>query len=390
MKLFISSCLAFLFIGCSSISLHPEGVQKVEFTNPPSIGKSASGQEFFLGGFSGLVFHRKTAINHYRFLAITDRGPNPWHVEAPDGILRPFLLPGFTPRVVELDIDFNTKAISVVKETLLRDAEGEAMTGFPTDVSQETPIDLKGARLPISSRGLDSESLVKMPDGSFWVGEEYEPAIFHFYQNGRLQRKFSPGKGIPKVFAKRQSNRGFEAMTYTGGKLYAFLQSPIKKGSRWIRVLEFDPWRGVAKRQLLYPLESASADKVGDAIATRDGKIYIVELDDKVGSRSFKKVFELTLNGASDISKLDNLEDLSEQELKEKGIQPIGKKLLVDLVAMGVDNWGKVEGLAVVDSHTIAIATDNDFALDGKLDTATGKVPMRDEKSVFFLIPIQN
>ena len=52
----------------------------------------------------------------------------------------------------------------------------------------------------------DSEGLVAMPDGSFWVSDEYGPFITHFDGNGRQLDRLSPfdstrpdGRGLPKI-----------------------------------------------------------------------------------------------------------------------------------------------------------------------------------------------
>ncbi len=373
----ISVCLS----ACASMGLNaPPTTEIVEFTDPPAIGTTAAGQEIHLGGFSGLVFHRKTADNHFRFYTITDRGPNTKHKEAPEGSLRPFLLPSYTPRILEVDVDFEGKKVSIVKEIPLRTENGDSMNGLPTDTEQEIPLDLKGARLTTSRRGLDSEALVHMPQGTFWVAEEYEPSILNFYSNGKLIRRYSPANGmLPTIFAKRQMNAGFEGLAYANGMLYAFLQGPVTGATHTIRVLEFDPWRKKAKRQFLYVL-AKEGNLIGDAVATRNGKIYVIERDRDSGAGSFKRVYEISFDGATDISKLGNVE-----EKPLDGISPVGKSAVLDLVANGFTRWEKSEGLAMIDDHTLAVVTDNDFGLDGSLDMETGKAGTKDETTAFLL-----
>ena len=73
--------------------------------------------------------------------------------------------------------------------------------------------------------------------------DEYRPAIYHFDENGLLIERFVPigtaaaaGQSagtfgtevLPEVLAQRRQNRGFEAVAYDGGKIYAFMQSPLR------------------------------------------------------------------------------------------------------------------------------------------------------------------
>ena len=73
--------------------------------------------------------------------------------------------------------------------------------------------------------------------------DEYRPAIYHFDENGLLIERFVPigsaaaaGQSagtfgtevLPEVLAQRRQNRGSEAVAYDGGKVYAFMQSPLR------------------------------------------------------------------------------------------------------------------------------------------------------------------
>ena len=52
---------------------------------------------------------------------------------------------------------------------------------------------------PQDPNGYDSEGLVAMPDGTFWVSDEYGPFITHFDRNGRQLQRLSPFDGsLPK------------------------------------------------------------------------------------------------------------------------------------------------------------------------------------------------
>ena len=215
----------------------------------PSIGATAAGQQLFLGGFSGLHFEgvdRKGG--RYKFITHTDRGPN----AEPDGINRPFLLPKFAPEIIRFELDRKTGALTLTKRIPLQSAPGAHLTGLPntaidespnTPYNDEVPVDLLGKKLPLDPLGGDFEGLVTDPTGTFWMVDEYRPAIYHFDATGVLIKRYVPigtalaagqPKGtfgeevLPAVLAQRRQNRGFEAIAYDNGKIYAFVQSPLR------------------------------------------------------------------------------------------------------------------------------------------------------------------
>ena len=253
----------------------------------PSIGATAAGQELFLGGFSGLQFEGiDPATGRYKFLTHTDRGPN----AEPSGINRPFLLPGFTPEVVRFELDRDTGELTLTQRVPLQREQGKPLTGLPNtqiDSSANTPhnderaVDLLGNEQPLDPLGGDFEGIVVDPNGgSFWMVDEYRPAIYHFSLDGILIDRFVPkgsavaaGKPpgtfgtevLPEVLGQRRQNRGFEAVAYDGGKIYAFVQSPLRNpvtlgnpalnAMKNVRVVEFDP-ATLATRQFIYVLDN--------------------------------------------------------------------------------------------------------------------------------------
>jgi hypothetical protein len=250
-----------------------------DFTNLPTLGTASNGQNILLGGFSGLFFQGTNATNgNLKFTTLTDRGPNGEPlVQNPQN--RPFFLPDFQPEIVNFELNKTTGALSITKRTGLFRADGTTkLTGLPnlqagangTAYSDEIGVNLNGGVLTNDPFGIDSEGLVIDDNGNYWIVDEYRPAIYQFDVNGKLLNRFIP-KGtaaspagtandfpagtfgtevLPEVYAKRRSNRGFEAVALEGNKLYAFIQSAIdnpdntgdttSRGSRNLRILEFD------------------------------------------------------------------------------------------------------------------------------------------------------
>ncbi len=165
----------------------------------PSIGATKAGQVLRLGGFSGLAFEGVTADGKLEFITNTDRGPN---AEPTATAQRPFLLPQFTPRLARFTLDPANGRFELREQILLKDYNGRPLTGLPntavaggvpeTPYNDEVPIDLHGKTLPLDRLGGDFEGIAVDEDGSFWLPDEYRPAIYHFNPNGRLLERFIP------------------------------------------------------------------------------------------------------------------------------------------------------------------------------------------------------
>jgi hypothetical protein len=383
-----------------------------EFASPPVLGTTASGQEIFLGGMSGLWFDGIAANGNLKFLAVPDRGPNaePVDVDA-DGIKeRPFALPGYQPRICSFEVSPTGGPLVLTGQILLTRPDGSPLTGLPNVFGQaqglaytdEEPVDGYGQPLATDPLGGDIEGLVKLADGSFWMCDEYRPALYKFDATGRLVKRYVPfgsnafgvdvgTEAFPAVYAARRANRGFEAIATYGGLIYAFVQSPLdnpdlandnsSKASLSTRILVFDPATETTVAEYLYRIEGSGSDKIGDAVADGPGTFLVVERDDGTGPTAKKKIFRISLAGATNLATLPpaiagpggTLELMTPAQLAKNGIVPVTKTLHVDLAAIGfADVADKVEGLALIDRSRLAVINDNDFQMGGTLDTATG------------------
>lgn len=427
--------LQLLPLGFKDYTATPAISATYEWDDLPSIGKTAAGQKMTLGGFSGLAYEGTTRDGRLKFITHTDRGPN----AEPTGILRPFLLPRFTPRIVRFTLDPRDGRFELTDQIALRRPDGTPISGLPNTAlsadanlpyNDEVPVDLFGRTLPVDPLGGDFEAIVVADDGSFWLGDEYRPAIYHFDRRGALLQRYipigthaaagrpvpAPGvagefgiEALPATIAQRRQNRGVEALAEQGGKLYAFVQSPLRNpvnlangalnAMRNIRVVEFDP-ATLATRQFLYemdnpvPLNAADtrADKIGDATVAGSGEFLVVERDDdnvpNTDLRSItKKVYSFVLGTATDITAVDtiypvlragatvnlSLDQMTAAELEAVGVRAIGKTLRVDLATAGYAAVQKVEGLTLLDDGRIAVLNDNDFGVAQiVVDTAAG------------------
>jgi len=231
--------------------------------------------------------------------------------------------------------------------TLLFTYDGTSFTGFDandtnvTSFPQSAPTSLGEGR-----RSLDAEGLARLPDGSFYVSDEYGPFIYKFSAAGELVGTFQlpdsiiPRRGAapprPNFFTSasapdsgRRSNRGLEGLSLTpdGKRLFAMLQSPTIQdngaggGGRNTRVLIFDadeasPTYGQALAEYVYELTlwgSAATNKhtpVSEVLALNGTEFLVLERDqighgvtgaDVTNAPIYKQVVLASIEGATNI-----------------------------------------------------------------------------------------
>jgi hypothetical protein len=196
------------------------------------------------------------------------------------------------PEAVPLAERQRSVAATLVDTILLTDAAGQPLTGLDPD--RVRPAANGFPDLPQASNGrvsIDSESLALLPDGSFFIGDEYGPYVYRFSPAGRMLAAIRPPEAfVPKRKGKdqfasnnpgpgaqapeppnpeigRQNNQGFEGLTLTpprGRFLVVALQSATRQdgGSaaetrRYTRLLYYDvadPDRPKLAREHVVPL----------------------------------------------------------------------------------------------------------------------------------------
>jgi hypothetical protein len=370
-----------------------------------------------LGGFSGLFYEGVTKNGELRFIANTDRGPNGEPLTSGE---RPFLLPDFAPRLVRFTLNPQSGQLRLTQQILLRNGDGTPLTGLPNTIvsgggastahNDEVPIDLKGNVLARDLLGGDFEGIAVAADGTFWLPDEYRPALYHFDARGKLLQRYIPKgahaaaglavpatgvagalgiEALPAVLGQRRQNRGMEGIAIRDGKIYGFVQSPLRNpasstnGSlnarQNVRIVELDP-ATLATRQFLYIMDNPAstgtndtrADKIGDAVATPEGFLVLERDDDAVPASPIevitKKVYAFSLAGATPITDANDvlyagktLDQMTATELAAAQIIPVAKTLDVDLAATGYNNVQKAEGLALLADGRLAVVNDNDF-----------------------------
>ncbi|WP_375490376.1 esterase-like activity of phytase family protein [uncultured Jatrophihabitans sp.] len=346
------------------------------------------------------------------FYGLTDRGPN---VDGPNGTkVEP--LPDFTPAIGKFKLHDG-------KADLLRKIDLHAADGTPYDgqvncqaSTGETITDNDGTVLPCSDTGYDPEGLVALPDGTFWVSDEYGPFITHFDRNGRQIGRLSPfDHSLPRELANRVPNKGMEGLTITpdGHTLVGIMQSALQQPDLTkkpgnvapLRIVTVD-LRTFAEHEYVYLLDDPKTNSgaVSEITALSNTSFLVDERDGNFEPNAYKKLFKIDLSGATDVgpqasvpgatydaghgglligstkqtiegyTQNDTTTAAAASDLAAAHITPVGKSLAVDVggLVTGLDPTGgffghdKIEGVAALHGgRTLVLSNDNDFGIDG-------------------------
>ncbi len=352
------------------------------------LNKTADGVEVRNGGFGSAATAHPT--NSGEFYALTDRGAN---VKISGGKIFP--TPNYTPRIGHFKLDENGK-VTKISEILLKNPSGTPISGRPNPegmgATGEIPYDMQKNILPTDDYGLDSEGLVALKDGTFWISDEYGPHIVHIDNTGKQIERISPknintgNRKIPAVFERRWANRGMEGLTITPDEktLVGIMQSTLYNPSKEevedftiTRIVTFDLATGKTK-QYLYRQEKAKNSN-SEITALSSTEFLVIERDGLFsgnGKPVQKHIYRINTKDATDISGNDfdsldgmlvngkTIEQNTWAEIEKAGIKPVTKSLAVDVVtALGDYPHEKLEGIWLINSNTLGILNDDDFAV---------------------------
>ena len=329
-----------------------------------------------LGVGSGLA--RRPGDPEGRFWGLGDRGPNLKIPQAIDDYgltgLEPLRdlagakvlpAPQIGPTLAELQIKGDR--VELIRTRPIEMPDGAAVSGraLPgTQADMEPTFDVTGARLPPDPAGADTEAVVVLADGSFWLGEEYGPSLIKVDADGVVRRRWTPagvrlasGEDVlPARGAERRMNRGFEGLAASkdGRWLYAALQSALDRPEadrRSTLIWKLDAETGALAGEFDYPFdapESFTADAAAGEVGPDDLKIceLVAVTDDRL----------LVLERISKSARIYRV-DLSN-----------GRRLAKTLI-FSTDTAGGIapdlEGMALMSDRELILATDNDFGIEG-------------------------
>jgi hypothetical protein len=346
------------------------------------------------------------------FYGLTDRGPN---VDGPNGTkVEP--LPNFHPQIGKFRFDSDGRAV-LEKSITLKLADGTPYTGHVNNSANtgETITDLNGKPIPADATGYDSEGIVALKDGTFWVSDEYGPFMTHFDRNGRQIGRFSPFDGsLPAELANRVPNKGMEGLTITpdGKTLVGIMQSALQQPDltpkpanvTTLRIVTVD-LRSHATHEYLYLLDNPkeTGTAVSEITALSATQFLVDERDGKFQPDAYKKIFKIDLTHATDVGPKARGYDaakggylingksieatVGDQDtatatttLKAAGIKTVTKAPFLDVTnlvttldpAAKFFAHDKVEGVAQLSGgRYVVLSNDSDFGIDGLAQDAT-------------------
>jgi hypothetical protein len=267
----------------------------------------------------------------------------------------------------------------------------------------EPVYDLLGAPLGTDNRGADTEGITAMPDGTFWISEEYGPSLLRVDRSGRVVVRWVPkGEGrcfeganypveekLPWLASARKLNRGFEAIAATpdGSRIVVAFQSPLAhpdrdahEHSRHVRVWALDATSGALIAEYIYPLDAPETfcrDAAVGLVRTDDIKISEIQLTETgtmlVLERASltTKIYNVTLDPQaiapaflSDPDRRPTLEQMSREQLHEAGIAMLSKVLILS-TDDHPEICGDLEGMILLDEKTLLLSNDSDFGIEG-------------------------
>ncbi len=287
----------------------------------------------------------------------------------------------------------------------IKDGSGKQLSGLPnplTTMTTEDAYDKQGNPIDFDANGLDTEALLRLSDGTFWVSEEYAPSLVHVSASGEVLERLVP-VGIanelaaanypvvgvlPAILSKRKLNRGIESIAVSPDERYIYftMQSPLAnpnkkayKKSRNVRLFKMDRQDEKIIGEYVYVIDTPetfladstdkqSKVKVSEMVAYGNDKLIVLE---RINHTT--KLYRINLEGATNIlnSEWDDtatspsLEQVT--DLGSVAITPIAKAIAldsaVDLPPGALPS--KIEGVAILDNHELFMINDNDFGIKG-------------------------
>ena len=330
-----------------------------------------------LGGLSGVTYD---AVNN-RYYAISDDrsqfGPARFYTFTtnPNTI--------GTSGVTFTNVTPITDANGNLYSQLSLDPEGIALTNKDTVfISSEGEANPSAGRVTnpfVNEYSLTTGQLIR----SLSVPRKFLPVVQDTNNNGIVDAGDTQTAGI-------RNNLAFESLTispdqkflYTATENALFQDGAVAtttNGTR-SRIIQYNLVTGQPEKEYLYNTDAVAAPSNPTTAFNTNGLVDLLALDSRgtllALERSFStgtpgtgntiKLYEITLQGASDISSFDSLNNLSNDKLA--AIRPVEKRLLLNFddlkLSTGLDN---VEGLAfgskLADGRqSIVLVSDNNFS----------------------------
>lgn len=212
-------------------------------------------------------------------------------------------------------------------------------------ISDGTELEAPEAEIPFALRSLWQNHR----DGGLWFSDGVAPGLFRYQKEGTADRRW-----VPRQSGLAGTDRLPESISETpigpisglGDSLYLFTEAPVGPKAPWARVVEWMPDLAQVRSAFFYPLDDKDS-RIAGAVALTKTRFLVAEGTASTGYRLYRAETAL----ASDISAGHWLERTTQPAYFEgiSALRPAKKTLLFNL-----EGEGELDGLALVDYHTVA------------------------------------
>lgn len=261
---------------------------------------------------------------------------------------------------------------------------------LPYPAVRETDRRLTGA-------DLDPESFRRVADGSYWIGEEFNPSLLHFSANGELlappflldglSSKDNPS-GKPPTLPR---SRGFEGMAISpdGKWLYPMLEGAVKGSGPGLNIYTFDiEMQRFMNNHAEHPSFRYQLDEdataIGDFTMYSDNAGLVIERGSGEGEKAaVKKIYKINFtlldeDGYLTKTLVADLLDIKDPfDLNRDGN-----------VLFSFPFW-TIEGLVVLNNTSLGIVNDNNYPF-GQARDSSGTQPDNNEFILIEIEPLQD
>ncbi|MEC4813973.1 MAG: phytase [Scytonema sp. PMC 1069.18] len=335
------------------------------------------GKDVAVGGLSGITYD----ADNNRYYAISDDrsqiGPARFYTLTIDQLTSPYPEVKFTNVTTIKDENGDLYAENSL------DPEDIALTRrYTAFISSEGEVNPSAGRVSnpfVNEYSIETGELVK----SLPIPKKFLPVVEDTNQNGIVDTGDTQVSGV-------RNNLAFESLTitpdqtflYTATENALFQDGPVTSVTSGSpsRILQYNLVSGEPEKEYLYNVDPVAEPPNPETAFNTNGLVDLLAIDNRgtllALERSFStgapgtgntiKIYEVSLQGATDIKYYDSLSKLSTEELA--AIQPTQKRLVLNLNSLdlpsGTDNIEGLEfGPKLPDgSQSIVLVSDNNFS----------------------------
>jgi len=310
-----------------------------------------------------------------------------------DGKIFPF--PTFTPSIVKLKVNAAANQVTVEEVIALKDKAGKEISGLSNPLSNfsEEAYDIHGNVMSKDANGLDTESLVRLSDGTFWVSEEYASSLVHVGADGKIIKRLVPAGleselsaatydiegSLPSILAKRHANRGIESIAISPDEksLYFIVQSPLDNpdyaATRNVRLYKMEIANPSNIQEYLYKMDLPGSFlkdnesktrkqkdvKISEMVAIDNDMLIILE---RISATT--KLYKVDLSAETPLDAKYLNESQTPTLEEEASLSSVVKAKIFD-TDLETGYTTKIEGVAYLGNNKFFMINDNDFGIAG-------------------------